>query len=746
MASINISKQTTLYTVGQAVSCLHLIISGSVKIKCSKISYILGKGDVIGIIESSSEKHFCSCIAIEDCVLLPLPLSWKKGIVPLTSGNRDMTNLFSISLFRQILFFFDAYRHACSHNRRSRKFIKQAYEYYQEFCTRHSFAPHRLDIEALISELNFTRPIEPWEYSYYKGLYDIFSHQVTEVMVTNPDVLNGFARKAFFDVRRLVTCCDEIAESDIGLSAIYLNEDKKDLLEYFSSLLYLTPGDDPEYKTLEAYKHKILQIMEKHPGLNNTYLSLREKEFQEKLANHAASGGAGSLAKLHNSALAILEYAGCDKTIRSAFLDALNAYKALKDKSSTDDDARVIRRDMTKYFYEVYTAAFFKSINDYALPPAVRMFFDFGYVDEELAGEENAAYLYTLSEHLPTNPKNGIYSMYEWLHAVYLEEKAPSRNEFDQDYPTYLRTERTQGNITIAQEEAALHDPEQMVRFELSNLFPSVNKITCGRVTTFCPVFCGEHAIKPLPECLVTEESIHQSMDLIRAVDFRAYYRDTMFSDPALGTAREYVMVEVLPDFILTPNVGSRPVMWQEIEGKKRTTPARMCLSLFNLESLKMQLTRLTGEFRWEMCRRIQGPRWNDLSEPSLTSEYFDYVQFYRKNHDLSTEAKEKLKNSLQKARNSYKELFVQDYMLWVLFESNGSPRLNKVARSILFTYCPFARSYRETLRSNPIYTEIFDKYNIKLSAQIHKLENVFTKFPDGVPEELQRQMEYLKM
>ena len=40
--------------------------------------------------------------------------------------------------------------------------------------------------------------------------------------------------------------------------------------------------------------------------------------------------------------------------------------------------------------------------------------------------------------------------------------------------------------------------------------------------------------------------------------------------------------------------------------------------------------------------------RWNDITEPSLTSEYCDYIQFYRKNHDLSAEAKEKIKNALK--------------------------------------------------------------------------------------------------
>ena len=92
------------------------------------------------------------------------------------------------------------------------------------------------------------------------------------------------------------------------------------------------------------------------------------------------------------------------------------------------------------------------------------------------------------------------------------------------------------------------------------------------------------------------------------------------------------------------------------------------------------------------------------MSDRSLTSEYFDYIQFYRKNHDLSQDAKESIKTGLRKARGSFKEMFIRDYISYVLFESAGSPRLTKPARSILFTYCTFSKEIRDRLNTNPIY------------------------------------------
>jgi hypothetical protein len=210
----------------------------------------------------------------------------------------------------------------------------------------------------------------------------------------------------------------------------------------------------------------------------------------------------------------------------------------------------------------------------------------------------------------------------------------------------------------------------------------------------------------------------------------------------------ETIHLEFLPDVILMPNMGIRGVMWQEIEGKKRNSPARMFLSVFHMEDLNTTMVRLTGEFRWEMCKRIQGSRWNDISERSLTSEYFDYVQFYRGNHDLSGDAKERIKNSLQKARNSFKEMFVRDYIVWVLFEANGSPRLNKVARQILFTYCPFPAESASSLAQNPIFSELIERANIQKAQKLKHIDILMKKLSNSdipIPDTLTAERDFIE-
>ena len=188
--------------------------------------------------------------------------------------------------------------------------------------------------------------------------------------------------------------------------------------------------------------------------------------------------------------------------------------------------------------------------------------------------------------------------------------------------------------------------------------------------------------------------------------------------------------------------------LWQEIEGKKRDTPARFMFPIFLSEDLLKTMIGVCGDFRWEMTKTEQGVHWNDLSDPSLTSEYSDYIQYYRKNHDLSLEQKEKVKKILQKSGNNLRKTFVTDYYVYMISESNGSPLMNKVTRSILFNYCPFTEEIRNKLKMNPQYTELLNRYHTHQEQKLRPLMNIIRRVEkqgDQVPQELMEEIDHLK-
>ena len=209
------------------------------------------------------------------------------------------------------------------------------------------------------------------------------------------------------------------------------------------------------------------------------------------------------------------------------------------------------------------------------------------------------------------------------------------------------------------------------------------------------------------------------------------------------------LMKEVLPDVILMPNAGTRAMMWQETAGIKKDTQARMIFPILTVTDVGEMMVEVCGRFRWEMCRKIQGVRWNDVTEASLTSEYSDYIQYYRKNHDLSADAKEKVKNALYKAKNNYREVFVKDYQSWIRYEAKGSFRLNKVARDIIFRYCPFNKKIRSELKANPMYREMFEKYEILKDRKARHMLLWYDKYQKKggqITEELQVNKDFYNM
>ena len=87
--------------------------------------------------------------------------------------------------------------------------------------------------------------------------------------------------------------------------------------------------------------------------------------------------------ELKDSLQKILAYADCDKKLEEAFVKSLTSYKRLSQKSSSDDAARILRHELTGLFYKLYEKVFGTFVKTGKLPVVIRMFLEFGYVDEK---------------------------------------------------------------------------------------------------------------------------------------------------------------------------------------------------------------------------------------------------------------------------------------------------------------------------------------------------------------------------
>lgn len=758
MAIREIEAGTVIYDKGQETDAFYLIMRGAVRAIYPGGSYLLHSGDVIGLCEAGHDAACMKYVAEEKTAIN----SYGKlagHLKEMLERNTDAVKYFQSSLFAQLNEMIGKYKVLRTECGNLYQYLKNSYEAYRILCQRGNIPAGMLPGYEELEKPETLGELPGWISGYYATIEQMLA--VWDHNNTDNDFICGFLLKAGEDMQRIIAMSDEMQEYKEEVCRYLVNENSLDLFGLYARLYMEETQDKGALQegslALKLKVNEILSQVEKHNILEPDLCQKRREGFEKEAADLEKQKeekttddkeDQNHIEEISGSLDKILKYAECGEQIEAEFRKYVMAYKRLPNKEGTEDDVRAVRLQLTKLFYKVYIAAFQVSVKEREIPSIVKMFFEFGYVDEELAGIKNALYLYRLVQNMPTAPEKGVYSAFQWLMAIYTGKKEPGRNEFDMDYTEYLREQKKNGKITQAQEAALLNNNGSKVMYELENVFPIVNKITYGRPSIFCPVFSEHNILKPLNTSLVTGEKVLKVIDEIRRLDHSVFYRETMYSEPDKGIPREIIAVEVLPDIILTPNIGTRGIMWQEIEGKKRTTPARMMSSVFQLEDLSMIFMQLAGEFRWEMCKRIQGSRWNDVSEPSLTSEYCDYVQFYRKNKDLSADAKEKIKAQLGRARNSFKEMFISDYIVWLCYESTGSPRLNKVARMILFTYCPFTKEIRNKLTINPLYREIVDRYDIRNAQKLHHMNNLYQRLGNmgkQVPEEIEEYKRFLE-
>lgn len=754
MSGTTLKKGNQIYTYGQPLTALHLITSGKVDAFYPGGQLTLAKGDVIGICELCSEIHFLSYTVSEDAVVLTYPITNVEALDDLMRQHQDMARFFLLSAFRQLT----RLQNNCSMSQLKcgnlYHELMNDYEKYSTISNRYRlpFKPIS-EIDNLTTYLNDESP-DLWLGEYYAGLTRIYTGSHYKDLLQESAVSLGFLRKCSLDFRKTYTSADEQYRYQKHLSTFYFNNEGNDLFERLTTLSYKLEADSNEAREILQIIERVIKEYGNDHDCDPDTVTQRIESHRASLDRKTASSTAEEAgtdsdvsSELADSLNTILDYAAVEPELSGSFRQNVQAYKSLADKADAGDKATRLRRVLTEQFYEIYSAAFEKTTSVTPIPLPVRLFLYFGYVDEELAGLNNAATLCKLANQMSDHSESGVYTFYDWLMAIFQGRKAPSRDEFGQDYSEYLHKQKISGNISESELKDLEESAIEKVKFELRNMFPPSNKITYGRVTTFCPLFTADDVLKNLEDSYVTSAKIAKSLEMIKAVDYTVFYRESMDMDHLDIIGKETIHLEYLPDIILLPNIGIRGIMWQEIEGRVRNSPSRMLLSIFHLEDLDSTMIRMAGDFRWELCKRIQGGRWNDVTEASLTSEYFDYIQFYRKNRDLSAEAKEKLRSGLQRAKNSFKEMFIRDYLIWILFEGKNSPRLNKVARRIFFTYCPFPESICRTLSQNPLYSEFLDRRNIKSAQQLHHIEVLIKKLQNSnipVPESLEREQLYI--
>lgn len=730
---------------GEPITQLSVIVRGKVLQQSMLVENTLESGNVIGIPGAPEMEYACNYICEQPTVVYAFDYNQPEDLLGIFEANNQYSNVFFKGALQQLGGMLSLYIEKKKEIDGFCDAAKRSFDTYIETCNHFNREVKHQELQVLF-EQDCDFEVPQWQIDYYSALAEI----TFEKLYTDPR-LNAGSILAIGTIFVKMDTEMDIKQKKIQNMVKHLfNEDGEDLLHEFYSILHedsLEMDFEEEEQAAEAMEDLIsLLCRSEYYDAKEVRQRVTDYDIAEERAYELKMKAVNAMDEDHDNVEEVMSYAEMDDQFKEEFIKLLATYKGMPDLLSTNDEVRPLRKRLTSDFYKLYKAAVQHALIDEFRPFSVDLFLHFGYLDGELAGEKarDLTGIETQIEELCEGEQ--IYTLFTWLKRIYSGIIPPSISELELSIEASLREEVKMGYIQMNEVERLAAEPWRRVEYELDHMYRSTSKVSHGRILTFCPILSAHELLDTVDHMVVTAEKITKALQEIRSVDFSLFYREILFSDEAHGIPREYIQKEYLPDIILLPNTGIRGMMWQATADVHNDSSARFMLPILTCVDMKDIMADLCGRYRWEICKKLQGAHWSDVTLPSLTSEYSDYLQYYRKNFDLSKDMKTKIKSSLVRAKNNYREVFVSDYTLWVQYEAYGSVRVNKVVRSVLFKYCPLSKAYRDKLEANPIYSKDIARYKIRQAKNARHLQIIYDRFRESggqVNETLQRHLEF---
>lgn len=739
-----------LFEAGMESNGVFVVLKGRGKMKGTNVSVPVGAGDFVGVWDLYDGCYGTDCIATEEMTVFAFPAKTSDDLAAILEGNKEYSGRLTASLGRVLA---ELYVRRNRYLQEGKVLPEIVAELYRQYCTRCKVEEIRAAELSNVGMAVLPASENPAWLEYYLETAKIPAEVQKNYFSCSATVAMRHITEQVEIISRLFAECEQFGDFVRRQGAALMNGGADNLFYYLCAL-------EEKAGTAETKKTALLlrDVAEKKLA---ELAALFEKCEGEPFATHqkkrdARKLGAGKHVEgeepCENSLEQILSFAGVSEETAKEFTGLLRKFAELEDKASAEDWVRRLRRQISDIFYQIYEIIFRKTYGlddtDIALP--IRLFLEFGFVDETLISRAQLLELEKLVLEPVNKEADGchIFTIREWLSWVYEGKREPSKNEFDQEYSEMLREQKKSGQITEEEEKAKFKDYDERLHYEIQNLFRYNHRLVNGQLSIFVP-FLYEELLGGDPErSFLSKTSIQAAVDKLRSMDFSLFYREFLYMNKELGIEKEYRMTEILPDIILFPTMGSKSILWQDISCRRRDTPGRFLLPLFAEVSVDDLMIRVCGRYRWELCRTIQGAAWNNIQIKSLTSEYTDYLMYYKKNRDLSEERKERVKLQLQKGKNNYREVFAMDYELWMKYEVNGAMKLNKVAREIMAMYCPFEKNIRDQLVQQPAFEDAMARQKRENARKLRETELrhfALTKNGIELPQELIDTMAFYK-
>ena len=202
-------------------------------------------------------------------------------------------------------------------------------------------------------------------------------------------------------------------------------------------------------------------------------------------------------------------------------------------------------------------------------------------------------------------------------------------------------------------------------------------KMTIGRQGNHFPILSGEY-FHSLPQEVGTRENIISELSWVESIEPEAFCR-----------SYKNHLNRISPYVVLIPSYGDYGICWEPFDRFNRATSrGRIALPMYP-KSIQIAVLSAVADLRWQVAKEKASYYW---MEEGITGSYYQWFQ------------KMKMKGDL-------KEAFIQDYITWMIKESDGIQKLDKEVRGIFWRHLPFSQSIKDKLRDRSyVYQELYQR------------------------------------
>nr|MCR5761963.1 hypothetical protein [Treponema sp.] len=202
-------------------------------------------------------------------------------------------------------------------------------------------------------------------------------------------------------------------------------------------------------------------------------------------------------------------------------------------------------------------------------------------------------------------------------------------------------------------------------------------KMTCGRQGNQFPVFTREF-FHCMPAGTGFRENVLRELAWIESIDPNCFVR-----------IHKNMPNRIVPYTLLVPSYGDSGFCWEPFDRYNRiSSRGRIVIPMYP-KDLRIACITAVGDLRWQVAKEKASFDW--MSD-GLTGNYYQYIESKKMKGDL-------------------KKFFIDDYILWLTKEANGTQKLEKEVRAIFWRYIPFPQETKDNLKKmSPAYQELYQR------------------------------------